>query len=152
MIEAFPIPDFVTPEWYLAQKELNKNDAEIASELFISKPLLDKWKQQRGCKVGQRGGRKPKIAKEEVKAMLDKDIPCTEIAKALGVTTQAIYYIVNTMGWEKSKRSNRFRVSKLETFVRDVTSIDTSGTYRTRLNNNYGRKRQAEMVTKLKAY
>lgn len=62
-VEKFPIPDYFTPEWYAEQKELRRNDFEIAEELMISKQLLDVWKRKCGC-VGlitkPLSGRKPK--------------------------------------------------------------------------------------------
>lgn len=46
--EPIKIPDHFTVAWYMQQKELRKNDESIATELLISRPLLQTWKKKIG--------------------------------------------------------------------------------------------------------
>jgi uncharacterized protein YjcR len=93
------IPSFFTVEWYRVQKELRKTDPEIANELFISLPLLAKWKKKIGWEPEQiyklMCGRKKKLDSYEIRRLKEQGLSNKEIAKRFGVTASAIWYSLN---------------------------------------------------------
>jgi transposase len=95
------IPSFFTVEWYRVQKESKKTDPEIANELFISLPLLNKWKKKIGWETEKiyklMCGRKKSLDPFEIKRLKEQGLSNTEIAKHYGVTAPAIWYSLKRM-------------------------------------------------------
>ena len=90
---AFEIPEFFTPQYYLEQKSKRKSDEDIAEELEISKPLLDKWKRKRKC-VGiiktSMSGRKPTTDPQEAVKLFKSGLNQKEISAATGLNVGTI--------------------------------------------------------------
>lgn len=94
-MEAYEIT--LTEEYYCKQKSLGLLDKEIAEGMYISVPLLARWKRVLGIRSGQRGGKKCSLDKNEIKALRDKGYTNSRIAQKLGVTESTISYHVRKL-------------------------------------------------------
>lgn len=90
------IPAHFTLAWYREQKEIKKTDVDIAEELFISLPLLAKWKKKIGWETEkiykQMCGRKLTLDVNKIIELKNLGWSIKKIANALEVTTSAIHY------------------------------------------------------------
>jgi hypothetical protein len=91
-----PIPEFFTPAWYDLQKQLYKTDPVIARELFISKPLLEKWKRAVGCKPYKYRHMKGMSweEKQEILILRKQGLTMRQIAEKVGKSPSTIQYQV----------------------------------------------------------
>lgn len=101
------IPDYFTVAWYREQKELKRNDEEIAAEMLISKALLQKWKKQiewvpfSGKNIA---GRKPTVDIGLLAEMRLQGIKRKDIARVLDISIGNVDHHLDRLGLSKKRK------------------------------------------------
>lgn len=122
-------PDFFTKEWYEEQKFLDKKDIDIAKDLFVSAPILRRFKKEAGVYGGIRKVYTLKFIPPDYFTLEhytdlknNKKVTDEEIAEGFDISLTTLHRIKKELGWDinegKKFRGRRHNVYDYDRIIK----------------------------------